>query len=134
MPIPKEYREIIKDLKSASDEGRVNWSTDRFNVSVQISESIIEIWGGEDSETERPFVSCSLKNAGFRSRDNALDTWFVEEGDPDYLLLFELYMNAKRQGLGIPGKLLEISKALKSSKKIGVKKGDPDKSEEDIPF
>lgn len=134
MPIPKEYREIILDLKSATDEGRVNWLTDRFNVSVQIAESIIELWGGEDSESDQSFVSCSLKSIVPRARDNALDAWFLEEGDEEYPLVQQLYLTAKRQGLGIPGKLDEISKALKSSKKIGVKKASLFDSDEDISF
>lgn len=123
MPIPNEYREIIGELKRATEEGRVVWNTERFGVSVEVSGSLIELWGGEDSETERGFVTCTLKDPkghGLR-RDQPLDTWFVEEGDDDFAFMHLFFHAAKRQGLGIPQKLSEIADALKSSGQIGGK-------------
>ena len=137
MPIPTEYKEIMRELAQATADGRVAWNVVRYGVFVEVSDSVIELWGGEDSETEKSFVTCSLKNpSGGKQgliRDQPLDTWFVEEGDQDFSFMNNLFHSAKRQGLGIPKKLTALAEALKTKGTIGKNKSESEE-DEDYPF
>lgn len=132
MPIPNDYREIIRELKSATEEGRVIWAPSTSGAFVELPDAIMEIWGGDDAETDQGFVSCALRDpkdlpgGALRNSGKPIDLWFVEEGDADYSFMLQFLNSAKRQGLGVAKKLSLISQLLKSGGMIGKSRKDID--------
>lgn len=125
MPIPNDYREIIFDLKGATDEGRVIWKPRSSGVFVELPDAVIEVWGGDDAESDLGFVSFSLRDknktstGALKQFGNSIDLWFVEEGDDDYGFMLQFLNSARRKAFGIDEKLSSISKMLKDRGVIG---------------
>lgn len=119
MPIPSDYRDIVKTLLERTEMAEVNWQTTKFGVEVPIDGSKFNLWAGTDENTEEPFVSFGLADA----HGNPLDTWFVDAGDTDYELVDRLFQAAKRHALGVPQRLKQLREILKKSSVIGAPKG-----------
>jgi len=112
VPIPKEYKEIIEMLNTATQDGRVRWKqTKGANVAILVPPSEFEIWAGTDDNTERGFVAF-----GIREGHTLVDNWYLDEGDVNYELMSELYQRAKREAFG-------VSKRLQGIKDLLAKKG-----------
>lgn len=121
MAIPNDYREIVKLLVEKTNEGQVNWRTDRFNIFVFFEGARFIMWAGTDENTDEPFVAFGL---GDRS-GATLDSWYVDEHDkPDYSIMFDLYKSAKRYAAGVPDKLKKLKEGLASSNAIGFPDAD----------
>jgi hypothetical protein len=115
MPIPNEYKEIIKTLFTASKEGRVKWASTGIVMEVVLLGSHFNIWAGIDQENGQGFVSVSLTS----TEGKPLDTWYVDEDDSDFTYMQSVYEAAKRQALGIPNLLASIQEAINSATIIG---------------
>lgn len=123
MPIPDEYQEICQLLEEATQEGRVRWIDKQgTTVTVRLPEFNVEIWSGEDEDSQKGFVAVGLRN---HSSQKLMDNWYIEEGDNQYEFLYRLWQSARRHAMGIPGKLDSLRNLLKKGGQIG---------DEDLPF
>lgn len=118
MPIPKDYRDILNSLAGKSENGQVNWKSNRFGVEVAVNESKFLIWAGTDEETGEPFVSFALHDLTGKT----LDSWFVDGSDYDYDFMSRLHNSAKRHALGIPQRLAELKDIIEKASVVGDQK------------
>lgn len=126
MAIPNDYKDIVETLYSATDEGRVKWSQARFGFEVAVQGSRFQIWSGTDEENGQAFVAFALTD----EKGKTLDSWYVDESEPEYEWMHKLFYGAKRQALG-------ISKILAGLKEVfdkGGVIGDEGPSGDNIPF
>ncbi len=126
MPIPEDYKEIIKDLSQATAEGRVLWRDTKYGIEIKVSNSKFELWSGEDEDTGIPFISFALSDLFGRR----LDGWYVEKGEAEFEFMHLFFSNAKRKASGIDERLTSIKEVIKASKIIG----DTTSDEDEIPF
>lgn len=122
MPIPNDYRELIITISEATDKGRVKWSSSSYGYDVRLNDSILTTWDGINEDSERGFVSFAIKDTSGR----ILDSWYVDEGEPDYDLMRSFWGSVKRQALGIGSLLKSIKSAIDSGKIIGEDSKDDD--------
>lgn len=124
MPIPSEYAEVCDLLLEATKERRVNWLPGGFStVRVQLPEYSFEIWGGSDAQDEVGFVAVGLRESGART---LFDNFHLEEGDPDYRKLHDLWTNAQRQVRRVDEKLGVLRDLLKRDSEVGLFDSKPD--------
>jgi len=116
VPIPNEYVDIVETLLLATRGRRVRWRIGSHGISVGIAGSQFAVWAGTDEQTARPFVSFALQDA----KGEILDSWNVDMGEREYEPMNELYQTAIRQAKGIPEKLKELQKTLKTLKTGGI--------------
>jgi len=117
MPIPNDYRDICEMLLEATKKGLVNWIEEAGTFEVRLPEYNFEIWSGTDELGQRSFVAVGLKDPS--ERRGLLDSWYVEEGDKDYDLIFALFGEARRKARRLPEKLDSLRNLLKSGSTIG---------------
>ena len=129
MPIPSDYRSLIKQLVAATEEERVKWKDDAHAISIRVEDATFSLWSGFDDETSREFVSFGLGDA----RNKLVDTWSVDAGEPDFEMVKAFFKNARRQALGIPQRLRSLEAALASKGIIGGPVG-PSVPDDDTPF
>ncbi|MCF6763814.1 hypothetical protein [Pseudomonas fragi] len=123
MSIPSDYTDIIFDLLQATKDSRVNWQNENHTIVVRLPKTRVKLWSGTDEETNLPFVSFALTDVSGRN----LDSWAVDEGDPDFDTMHTLYSLSRRIAFGIPERLKDLRYLLATSSTIG-------EEEEDIPF
>lgn len=116
MPMPKDYREIVKALSSKTEEGNVGWRKDKYAVSVTVDNTKFSLWAGNDETLDVPFVAFGLSDP----QGAAIDTWFVDESDDDYPEIFQLYQSASRYAQGVPARLKQLAGLISELKVIGV--------------
>ncbi len=56
-----------------------------------------------------------------KSRAKPLDTWFVDQDDRHYPIMYQLYSRARRQALGIAQRLESVKDALRPHNAIPEK-------------
>jgi hypothetical protein len=115
MPIPNDYKEIIAKLANKTDNGKVHWRKEKFDISVAIDKSRFSIWAGNDERSEEGFVAFALQDA----KGATVDTWYVEEGDEDYSQMLQFFGSAKRHALGVPATLRKLEESISNASEIG---------------
>ena len=115
MTIPSDYRDIVQMLAAKTDEGKVHWRRDTFELGVELEDTKFSLWAGNDEHTEVPFVAFALHG----SNGATLDSWYVEEGDDHYSLMHRFYTAAKRHAAGVPQKLKSIKELLAKTDTVG---------------
>ncbi|HEY0491261.1 MAG TPA: hypothetical protein VGD30_17255 [Telluria sp.] len=116
MPIPTEYRDIVKTLDTKTTEGNVNWRKDKYDISVTVDKSKFSLWAGNDEHTDEPFVALGLYDAN----GSVVDSWFVDQSDRDYTEMYHLHKSASRHALGVPGRLKELEGLISQMKIVGT--------------
>jgi hypothetical protein len=112
MPIPKDYQDICEMLRTSTEAKRLNWVEEKpGNASVKMPDFDVEIWTGSD-ENGRDFVALGLRDP---EKQQLIDNWWVEEGDPDYTQMWNLWLEIRRQANRVPDKLEALRKALRAS-------------------
>jgi len=103
-------------LVDKTEDGRVHWRKEKFGIAVNIDSAKFSIWGGNDENSEEPFVAFGLHD----DPGNTIDSWYVEENEgSDYSLMHRLYQGAKRHASGVPEKLKLLKEKIAASKEIG---------------
>lgn len=115
MAIPSDYKDILDDLSKATAEGRVRWAATKFDVEVSVSGSKFTLWSGKDVTTKRNFVAFALSDHNGKT----LDTWQVDECNPEYDFMRDLYAGARRKAMEIPQRLASIREEFSKSGMIG---------------
>lgn len=115
MPMPNDYRDIIKALSLKTEEGNVEWRKDKYTVSVTVDHTKFALWAGNDENSDVPFVAFGM----YGPQGNVLDSWYVDESDPDYAETIALYRSANRHAQGVPARLKELAGRISELKVIG---------------
>lgn len=113
MPIPNDYREIIKVLTEKTEQGDLSWRDDTLHISVNVDLSKFSLWSGADERSDEPFVAFGLFNNG----NKLIDSWFVDQSDPDYMAVFRLFKSAQRHANGVPSLLRGLADRISTMKK-----------------
>jgi hypothetical protein len=113
MPIPNEYREIIRALTEKTEQGDLSWTNDSLHISVKIDLSKFSLWAGTDERSDEAFVAFGL----FNNVNKVIDSWFVDESDPDYMEVHRLFKAAQRQANGVPTLLKTLADRISNIKK-----------------
>ncbi len=120
MPIPTDYRDIVNALTVKTTAGNVKWQKDRFDISVTVDSSKFSLWAGNDEHSDEPFVALALRDLS----GNVIDSWYVDESDTDYALMFQLYKAANRIALGVPDRLKKLEELISQMKVVGEARND----------
>lgn len=115
MPIPNDYKEIIKALTGKTEEGNVGWRKDKYTISVTVDNTKIALWAGNDENSDVPFVAFGL----YGPHGAVMDTWYIDESDGDYAQVFQLYQSAHRHAQGVPARLKQLAGLISELKFIG---------------
>lgn len=113
MPVPKDYQEIISAIIEKTDQGALDWIDENLHVSVNVDLSTFRLWSGSDEHTDEGFVAFGLYGASGK----VLDSWYLDESDADYQVVFNLYRAAKRHANGVPSLLHTLTAQISSLKK-----------------
>ncbi|MES2756909.1 MAG: hypothetical protein V4693_06015 [Pseudomonadota bacterium] len=120
MPIPNDYRSIVAALIEKTQKSELDWFLDSLHTSVKVDESKFSIWSGNDERNDEPFVAFGLSNAkqafGGQFMTKMIDSWYVDETDPDYASVYELYRAAQRYANGVPTLLMHLANRLNEGK------------------
>jgi hypothetical protein len=116
MPVPNDYRDIIKALSAKTEEGNVAWRKDKYTVSVTVDNTRFSLWAGNDENSDVPFVAFGM----YGPEGTMVDSWYVDESDADYAETFQLYKSANRHAQGVPARLKELAGKISQMKIIGA--------------
>lgn len=116
MPIPEDYQDICQMLLDATRQNRVKWEDEGASIGVRLPDLTIEIWSGTDERSEQEFVGVGLKDPATL---RLIDEWYVEDGDKNFVLLHDLWDEARRKARRIPEKLEALRQLLKKGCEIG---------------
>lgn len=112
MPIPTDYREIVKSLTTKTNEGDIAWKKDKFSLALAIDKSKFSLWAGNDEYSDEPFVAFGL----YDKDSTVIDSWSVDQSDSDYSTMNQLYKSANRQALGVPQRLKALNALISEMK------------------
>jgi hypothetical protein len=113
MPIPADYREIVRLLSEKTEEGALNWTDNSLQVSAEVNASIFRVWAGVDEQTNEWFVAFGL----FDADGKVLDSWYLDESDDEYQVVHRLYREAKRHAAGVPTLLKNLADQISAMSK-----------------
>jgi len=108
MPVPSSYRDTIAALRAPTASGDVAWKTHEHGFVAEIAGSRIRLWDGIHEETSVDFIAFGLLDQNGKT----LDSWYIDDGDEDYLPMTRLLIDARRTALGVPDRLNAILSAL----------------------
>jgi hypothetical protein len=104
MPIPNDYRDIVSVLAEKTEQGALSWVDDTLFVTVEVDKSKFRLWTGVDELTEESFVAFGL----YDKNSKVVDSWYLDESEPDYQSVHRLYRAAKRHAAGVPDLLKSL--------------------------
>ena len=115
--IPKAYLEIINMLVARTSREEVDWKpTSNENIFI------VNFPGFSLSMSYGKILISQLHIVDFIIRDSEgmkVDSFRVEEGEPDWEKALGLYSKARKQALKIDKAIAVISDELKKAKKVG---------------
>ena len=109
MPIPNAYRETVVVLAASTAAGQIGWKPHEAGFIAEVGGSTLRVWDGADKETNHEFVAFGLLDP----KGKHLDSWYIDDGDEDFLLMTRLLVDVRRAALGIPDRLRSIIEALR---------------------
>lgn len=117
MPIPSQYSDMVSDMVTATEEGRVNWleGARASEFFVAFATSTLAVWAGEDRHSMAEFVAFGIRD----KNGNMGESFYIEEGSTDFDKLERLYDLARRTARHVDQAVAEINSALRTKGSIG---------------
>jgi len=116
MPVPDDYKDILKVLIEKTDQGILTWTDDGLHVSSDVDMAKFSLWAGVDERTNESFVALGL----YTDTGKMVDSWYLDESETEYLEVFRLYTAAKRHANGVPSLLKNLTQRISEMKKIDL--------------
>lgn len=98
MPLPNDYRDIVSSLTQRTEQGLLTWANDNNQIAVVLENAKFALWSGSDERTDEPYIAFGLYDI---ANKKFLDSWYVDESDPDYFIVQRLHQSARRYANGI---------------------------------
>lgn len=134
MPLDERVREIATRLLEKTAKREASWEElgsrtgPMYSLDLGNARVVIRF---HSPSTEPDFYELTLQN----SEKQTAGEWFIGEGDPDWNLVWGLYLGASRAARKLDDVLDEIEKAVGTSGAIGAPRSATIPSrEESIPF
>lgn len=119
MPIPEDYEGLISDLEELTAAKKIGWTSEGRIMFAAVGGALVSVYSGDDPETNEPYVAFNIRKATGRPKleDEALDHWWVDDGDRDFQRMHDLARAASRKAAGVDELIGTLRKNLQDLKK-----------------